>query len=35
VVHTAYHPIGITYDGPSRQVWVSCYGGSIMVFADR
>jgi YVTN family beta-propeller protein len=35
VVHTAYHPIGITYDGPSGQAWVSCYGGSIMVFADR
>ena len=31
---TNYHPIGITYDDATRQVWVSCYGGSIMVFQD-
>ncbi len=32
---TNHHPIGITYDVASRQVWVACYGGSIMVFEDR
>lgn len=26
-------PIGITYDPEKRQVWVSCYSGSIMVFS--
>jgi YVTN family beta-propeller protein len=25
-------PIGITYDAPTRSVWVCCYTGSIMVF---
>lgn len=25
-------PIGITYDVPTRSVWLCCYGGSIMVF---
>jgi YVTN family beta-propeller protein len=29
------HPIGITYDAPTRRVWVACYGGSILVFDDR
>jgi hypothetical protein len=33
-VPTNYHPIGVTYDNATRQVWVSCYGGSIMVFQD-
>ena len=33
-VPTSYHPIGITHDGPSGQVWVACYGGTIMVFQD-
>lgn len=31
---TNHHPIGITYDPPTRQVWVACYSGSIMVFTD-
>lgn len=31
---TGYHPIGITYDWPSRQVWVANYGGVIQVFQD-
>lgn len=31
---TSYHPIGITHDGPTGQVWVACYGGTIMVFQD-
>jgi YVTN family beta-propeller protein len=33
-VPTAYHPIGVTYDAPTREVWVSCYGGAILVFRD-
>lgn len=28
------NPIGITYDPQTRQVWVACYSGSIMVFQD-
>jgi YVTN family beta-propeller protein len=27
-------PIGITYDAPTREVWVSSYSGAIEVFAD-
>jgi YVTN family beta-propeller protein len=27
-------PIGITYDDLTKQVWVSCYSGTIMVFQD-
>jgi YVTN family beta-propeller protein len=27
-------PIGITYDDQTKQVWVSCYSGTIMVFQD-
>ena len=33
-IPTNHHPIGITYDDATRQVWVSCYGGSLMVFED-
>lgn len=33
-VNTNPAPIGITYDIPTRSVWVCCYGGSIMVFDD-
>ena len=33
-VPTNYHPIGVTHDGPTNQVWVACYGGTIMVFQD-
>lgn len=33
-VKTHSHPIGITYDQASREVWVACYSGSIMVFED-
>ena len=29
---TGHHPIGITYDPETKQVWVSCYSGTIMVF---
>jgi len=27
-------PIGITYDPDTKEVWVACYSGSIMVFQD-
>jgi YVTN family beta-propeller protein len=27
-------PIGITYDPQTREVWVACYSGSIMVFQN-
>ena len=30
-----HHPIGITYVNSTREVWVSCYSGSIIVFRDR
>jgi len=33
-VDTNAHPVGITYDGATRTVWVACYSGSIMVFKD-
>ncbi|MGB7439950.1 MAG: peptidoglycan-binding protein [Coleofasciculaceae cyanobacterium] len=33
-VSTNANPIGITYDPVSREVWVACYSGSIMVFQD-
>lgn len=31
---TGHHPIGITYDAATRQVWVSPYGGPIQVWVD-
>ena len=31
---TQHHPIGITYDAHTGSVWVACYVGTIMVFAD-
>lgn len=33
-VPTDHHPIGISYDPGSREVWVACYSGSLLVFAD-
>ncbi|NNG39437.1 YncE family protein [Flexivirga sp. ID2601S] len=33
-VPTDESPIGITYDDTTRQVWVACYGGSMLVFDD-
>ncbi|NET07617.1 MAG: peptidoglycan-binding protein [Symploca sp. SIO2B6] len=33
-VNVNAHPIGVTYDAETRQVWVACYSGSIMVFQD-
>ena len=35
VIHTVATnslPIGITYDAPTRSVWLCCYTGSIMIF---
>jgi DNA-binding beta-propeller fold protein YncE len=34
-IDACYHPIGITYDRPTRRVWVACYTGSIRVYDDR
>jgi YVTN family beta-propeller protein len=34
-VHTPHHPIGIAYDRATRDVWVSCYEGHILLFTDR
>jgi YVTN family beta-propeller protein len=30
----AHHPIGITYDAATRQVWVACYVGQLRVLQD-
>ena len=34
-VTTGVHPIGITYDRRTGNVWVAVYSGEILVFADR
>ena len=33
-IATNHHPIGITYDASTGNVWVACYVGTIMVFTD-
>lgn len=33
-VTTPSHPIGITYDSSTNRVWVACYSGEILVYAD-
>lgn len=33
-VPTDPSPIGITYDDATHQIWVACYGGSMLVFDD-
>jgi YVTN family beta-propeller protein len=33
-VEVGHHPIGITLDEATRQVWVACYSGTIRVFRD-
>jgi DNA-binding beta-propeller fold protein YncE len=35
VVNTAHHPIGITYDSETRQLFVACYDGRILLFEER
>jgi YVTN family beta-propeller protein len=34
-VDTGFHPIGITYDDATRQVWISTYPGTIRVYQDE
>jgi YVTN family beta-propeller protein len=34
-VQTGVHPVGITYDATTGDVWVAVYTGQILVFADR
>jgi DNA-binding beta-propeller fold protein YncE len=34
-IEACHLPIGITYDAPTRRVWVACYGGAILVYDDR
>jgi YVTN family beta-propeller protein len=34
-IPTGVHPIGITYDASTGDVWVAVYTGQILVFADR
>lgn len=31
---TGTHPIGITFDGKNKNIWVACYTGNIMIFHD-
>ncbi|HIK04414.1 MAG TPA: peptidoglycan-binding protein [Trichormus sp. M33_DOE_039] len=33
-VNVQANPIGITYDPQTKEVWVACYSGNIMVFQD-
>ena len=33
--HSGVHPVGITYDRATRQVWVANYTGSLHVFIDQ
>lgn len=34
-IYTGVHPVGITYDVVTRQLWVANYTGSLSVFIDR
>jgi YVTN family beta-propeller protein len=34
-VPTDMHPIGITYVNATREVWVSCYRGQVIIFRDK
>jgi YVTN family beta-propeller protein len=33
--YSGHHPVGITYDPPTRQVWVANYAGTLRVFTDE
>jgi hypothetical protein len=33
-VSTTTHPIGITYDDETGELWVACYVGKIFLFRD-
>jgi hypothetical protein len=32
---TDQHPIGVTVDSGTGEIWVACYGGTIEVFRDN
>jgi YVTN family beta-propeller protein len=34
-IPTGVHPVGVTYDATTGNVWVAVYTGQILVFADR
>ena len=34
-VYSGTHPVGITYDPDTRQVWVANYAGTLRVFLDQ
>ena len=34
-VYSGYHPVGITYDADTRQVWVANYAGTLRIFNDE
>lgn len=34
-VYSGVHPVGVTYDAPTRQVWVANYAGTLRVFRDE
>ncbi len=34
-VYSGVHPVGITYDPGTRQVWVANYAGTLRVFLDQ
>jgi YVTN family beta-propeller protein len=34
-IPTGVHPIGITYDRTTGNVWVAVYSGQILLFEDR
>jgi YVTN family beta-propeller protein len=33
-VRTDHHPIGITYDNATHQVWIACYSGTLRIYRD-
>jgi YVTN family beta-propeller protein len=33
--NVCHHPIGVTRDEATRQLWVACYSGTIVVFDQR
>lgn len=33
-VATNHHPIGITYDNATHEVWIACYSGTIRIYRD-
>ena len=33
-VATNHHPIGITYDNATHEIWIACYSGTLRVYRD-